>query len=356
MTNSFNDMKIIYEEIQKKDPLKLYVAPTLVGLNNIGATIFMNPTLQCLSQTKDLTTFFLKQKNLEKADSNSISLNNKDKCRLYSCFLELIQNLWDNKNGGKSYSPFKFKEVINELTGKYLAHYDPKDFIQFILNQLHEELKISINSNNNSNLEPYNKYDKNNALNYFLKIFKNEVSIISDLFYGFYETTIQCLYCKTIDYNYQIFNFIIFPLEEVKNFKNNNNYQINISFQNNNNCVSIYDCFFYNQKPELLTGENQYYCNICKQIFKANYTSKIYMCPNILILILKKRRFEGYNVKLLFDEIINLTSFVLQKETMILYNFMVLFHVMIIVSISLLLVKVQLIINGIDMMILLLDQ
>ena len=62
MTNSFNDMKIIYEEIQKKDPLKLYVAPTLVGLNNIGATIFMNPTLQCLSQTKDLTTFFLKQK------------------------------------------------------------------------------------------------------------------------------------------------------------------------------------------------------------------------------------------------------------------------------------------------------
>ena len=112
---------------------------------------------------------------MEKADSNSISLNNKDKCKLYSCFPELIQNLWDNKNGVKSYSPFKFKEVINELTGKYLAHYDPKDFIQFILNQLHEELKISINSNNNSNLEPYNKYDKNNALNYFLKIFKNEV-------------------------------------------------------------------------------------------------------------------------------------------------------------------------------------
>ena len=33
----------------------LYDSPTLIGLNNIGVTCFMNSTLQCLSQTKDLT-------------------------------------------------------------------------------------------------------------------------------------------------------------------------------------------------------------------------------------------------------------------------------------------------------------
>ena len=46
----------------------------------------------------------------------------------------------------------------------------PKDFIIFILAQLHKELKKSINSNNNIEgiNEPLNQYDKNNAFNIFL--------------------------------------------------------------------------------------------------------------------------------------------------------------------------------------------
>ena len=40
------------------DPLNLYDRPTLIGLNNIGATCFMNSTLQCLSQTKALKIIF----------------------------------------------------------------------------------------------------------------------------------------------------------------------------------------------------------------------------------------------------------------------------------------------------------
>ena len=34
--------------------------PILIGLNNIGATCYMNATLQCLSNTKKLTEYFLK--------------------------------------------------------------------------------------------------------------------------------------------------------------------------------------------------------------------------------------------------------------------------------------------------------
>ena len=62
-------------------------------------------------------------------------------------------------------------------------------------------------------------------------------------------------------YNYGIFNCIIIPLEEVKNMKNKyyNSY--------NNNRVNINECFVYNQKSELFTGENQNYCNICRQLF-----------------------------------------------------------------------------------------
>jgi len=325
LEKNFNDIKIKFDDIQNNDPLKLYVVPTLIGLNNIGATCFMNSTLQCLSQTKDLTNFFLKQKYLEKSGNNNISLNDKSNYRLYSSFLELIQKLWD-KNGPKSYSPTEFMNLVNEMNPLFKTGQagDAKDFIIFVLEQLHKELSKSVKSNNIINLEPLNQYDKNNSLNYFLKDFKSQISIISDIFYGFNETTNECLNCKNIYnckklnklnnpicYNYGIFNCLIFPLEDVKNFKNNNN----------NNCVSIYDCFQYNQKTELFTGENKNYCNMCKQLFDSNYTSKIYKCPTVLILILDRGKGNIYNIKLIFEEFIDVTDFVLQKEkSKIIYN------------------------------------
>jgi ubiquitin C-terminal hydrolase len=230
-TKKFNDIKIKFDDIQNNDPLKLYVVPTLIGLNNIGDTCFMNSTLQCLSQTKDLANFCLKQKNLEKAGNNNKSLNNKSNCRLYSSFLELIQKLWD-QNGPKSFSPTEFMNLVNEMNPLFKTGQagDAKDFIIFVLEQLHKELVISVNINNNTNLEPLNQYDKNSSFNYFFKDFKNQVSIISDIFYGFIETTNECLNCKNIYdfkglinpicYNYRTFNYLIFPLEKVKNFKN----------------------------------------------------------------------------------------------------------------------------------------
>ena len=221
--------------------------------------------------------------------------------------------------------------IVNEINPLFKTGQagDAKDFIIFVLEQLHKELKVSLNSNNRTDSEPLNQYDKNNALNYFFKDFKSQVSIISDIFYGFNETTNECLNCKNIlnfkglnnpiCYNYGIFNCLIFPLEEVKNFKINNNCQFN-TFQINN-CVSIYDCFQFNQKTELFTGENRNYCNICQQLYDSYYTSKIYICPTVLIIILNRGKGNIYNIKLFFDEIIDITEFVLQKESSkIVYN------------------------------------
>ena len=122
-----------------------------------------------------------------------------------------------------------------------------------------------------------------------------------------------------ICYNYQIFNCLIFPLEEVKNMKNNSNQYNDI--QNNNNVVSLYDCFYYNQKNDLFTGENKNYCNICKQLFDSIYTSKIFISPNVLVLILNRGRGNIYDVKLDFCEAIDITKFVQQKDCpQLIYN------------------------------------
>ena len=91
--------------------------------------------------------------------------------------------------------------------------------------------------------------------------------------------------------------------------------QYNNSIMNkNNNIVNLNDCFYYSQKTDYFTGENQNYCNLCKQLSDSFYTSKIFYSPNVLVLILNRGKDNIYNVKLIFTEIINISNFVLQKD------------------------------------------
>ena len=117
-----------------------------------------------------------------------------------------------------------------------------------------------------------------------------------------------------ICYNYQIFNCLIFPLEEVKNKK------INETNNNKISCVSLNDCFSYNQQSIYFTGENRNYCNICKQLVDSNYTTKIYISPNILVLILNRGSGNIYKVKLDITETIDISEFVLIKNLALIYN------------------------------------
>ena len=160
----------------------------------------MNATLQCLSQTKSLTNYFLNENNKDKI----FSLNNKNKNQLSPIYFELIHKLWD-KDSNESFGPNDFMNKINELNPLFQKGQagDSKDFIIFILERIHKELKSPNSSNNNNSInESLNQYDKNNAFNYFFNEFQNECSIISDIFFGFIETTNECLYCKNI-YNSQ---------------------------------------------------------------------------------------------------------------------------------------------------------
>ena len=333
--NNKNIIQKKSNEIQSKiTQVKSFSKPTLIGLNNIGATCFINSTLQCLSQTEDLTNYFLNEKNKDNIIKNNIALNNQNENQLSPYYLELINKLWDKKTTeSKSFSPDNFVKIINEMNPLFKLGEagDSKDFIIYILDQLHQELKKPIKLQ--AKTPVLNQYDKENAFQYFQNTYQKEKSIISELFYGVHESTNICLNCKEnyknkklnnpICYSYGIFNCLIFPLEEVKNFKIKNiskkeNEQIEI---NSNNSVNIYDCFNFYQKSDLFTGDNKNYCNICNQLYDSIYNTRIYSSPNYLILILNRGKGNIYNIKLEFPESINITKFVIKKEKPnIIYN------------------------------------
>ena len=314
-------------------PIEKYKKPTLIGLQNIGATCFMNATLQCLSQTKRLTNYFLNEEHLPIIINNNIALNDPNQLQLSPVYFELLENLW-NKEGESYYAPYNFMNRINDMNPLFKKGEagDAKDFIIYILEQMHKELKKPLNLNNvNQNL-PINQYDQNITLMNFFNEFSKETSILSDLFFGFNETTNICSNCKSIYnsqnkpnpicYNYGIFNLLIFPLEEIKKFKNNMNLMNLQSFyQGPTNNVSMDDCFIYNEKTDFFTGDNKNYCNLCKQLCDSQYTSKIYVSPNILILILNRGKGNMYKVNLDFTMKLDITNYVILKEnSRIIYN------------------------------------
>ena len=326
----------------KLDPIDFYKQPTLIGLNNIGSTCYKNAVLQCLSQTKGLTNYFLKTNNYTKIMNNNYSTKFKKELQLCPIYYDLIQKLWKKNSPAKSFSPDIFMNSIAEMTKNDQVQFslyeagDAKDFIIYILERMHNELKKPIKKEKKvgkiDSEQTLNQYDKNNALNFFLDEFQNDTSIISDLFYGFNETTNVCQYCKNsynskgqtepICYNYGIFNILIFPLEEVRKYREQlmkfNNFNLNLG--NMVNTVNLMECFFYNQKSDFFTGENKNYCNICRQLFDSVYTSKIFVSPNILIIILNRGKGNMFDVKIDFSEQIDISGFVLEKQGKEIYN------------------------------------
>ena len=276
----------------------------------------MNATIQCFSRTTELSNYFLNPEN-----NNKFQTENK----LSFSYFNLIKNLWQKQNEETvSYSPYDFKNIISEMNPLFqgIAANDSKDLILFVLEQIHRELKLKDNGQD-QNDENIDQTNRNAVLEDFDKSMKNNVSIISELFFGKHEIVSDCLNCRQkgnpiVKYNFQIFNFLIFPLKEVSNYKKNKlsilNNNIANNIDNGEESVTIYECFEQFVLPAIMTGDNMMFCNNCQQLSITSYTTKIYKSPEILILILNRGKGNEFKIKINFEEIISIGNYVEQKE------------------------------------------
>ena len=197
-----------------------------------------------------------------------------------------------------------------------VAANDAKDLVNFIIMTLHKELNKADNNNiinnNNAFLDQTNQQL---MFNQFAQIFISQnMSIISDLFYAINCNITQCGGCGIQTFNYQTYFFIVFPLEEVRKFKYN-------QFNNfNNNMVTIYDCFDYNRKINVMSGINSMYCNYCKRNCNSSMCTLLTTGPEILILLLNRGKGIEFNVKILFEEYLNLFNYIQLNYTGFNYN------------------------------------
>ena len=109
----------------------------------------------------------------------------------------------------------------------------------------------------------------------------------------------NCFGCKFRTNNVQCYNILIFPLEEVRKFKNRQE-----------NRVDIIECFEYYEKDDYMMNDNQIYCNICRNMQNSINKTKIIIGPKTLVINLNRGKGLQFNVKLSFGEYLNIRNFI----------------------------------------------
>lgn len=269
---------------------QLISAGGTTGLYNLGNTCYMNSALQCLVHIPELKNYFLYN-----CYESEINLNNPLGYQGYvaRAFSGLVRNLFGNKvlttgsSCSSAYSPANFKGTIgyvNSMFSGYMQQ-DSQEFITFLLDGLHEDLdrivdkpyteKPSLSPEDDRN--DFNVIKKLAEETWKLHLRRND-SIITDLFVGLYESTLQCPECNNISITFDPYNDLTLPLPVNTVWKS----RIKVFPQNSPPCIlevemgksSTYqDLKNYVGKYANIDPKNLYGCENFSHQFYNNYES-----------------------------------------------------------------------------------
>ena len=355
-------------------PINLDFMVRAKGLANVGATCYMNATLQCFYHVKKLSENLINDNKITPSMEITYAYKNLIEeltgCKNRNEYQMRKQLIITDESKKDYYEPNNFKNIISEKNPlfKGIQANDSKDLILFLLEHMDSELTKRNNKNapeivfDGKSLEQ--TYDEN-----FKKIHN---SIFAEIFYGFQKSIMKCSSCGQSDDNYNVFNFLIFPLEKVYNTLNeankkknimNNNIMYNNMYNNVNNNMNYYmynmktnnpyqlnylpnqirnmnpytyspitspnknmnyyinnndipkkitldDCFKENESAEILNGQNQIFCNRCRRTTDAVIKNEIFKAPNVLILILNRGRGNVFQCDVDFPYQLDISKYV----------------------------------------------
>ena len=291
------DSKTLYNEV-KKEYVKKYARNSSI-----------EAVLRCLYSYPTFNQLIFK-----KAQEYS---QNKDKYYINYWYSEAISALSGAREENLTECIEEFRRAIASENSKLDGNreIDPLYLLAFLLEKMHKETNI-VEGNNSQGQNQMGKYvinsvfngeeeDKTNKeqmLHKFVTYFNANVhSIISDLFFGFVKTKRNCQTCKTGNYSFSNFCFVVFDLS------NNMNNEFDIL---KNGFEEQYN---YAKKLEPDKSE-RVYCERCLT-YQLHYEFNRYYMMNhqLVISFIRGNNFQN-NTRIVFDENINLTDFVDEKN------------------------------------------
>ena len=282
---------------------------------------FLESILYCLFNIKELTKYFINNKENNKDSNNSFSneylkiieflnkdndlidkLNQNKTNNIY----EIIDNNESTKNVLKYCPNYNYQKIL-----RLIIYQNSTNIISKIINTLHLELnKIK---NNEFNLMPNDFSDeekeqkdeieiKNKKYEKFLKECRdNNSSIIFKLFYGIKETKVICGGCNKSHYKYEIMNTIEISMDKLVKFVKSKNI-------NDNNQINIKDFLNYYSSTQNQNDNLVIECHFCNEYQNYSLINSILKYPEIVIICILYEDIHSNYIKFDLEEKIQLSN------------------------------------------------
>ena len=189
-----------------------------VGLTNLGNTCYMNSSIQCLSNTYELTKYFLDMRHrslIEREWKNPLGTDG----RLVKAWAKLVNEMWYGDS--KVVTPRLFKQLLGNynVTFEGYGQHDSQECINTVLDFISEDLYKREKKPYVEQTDADGKSDAVASYEAWNKhILRNE-SIICDLFHGQFKSKLTCSQCNRISVTFDPFCNIPVPIVSTKKIK-----------------------------------------------------------------------------------------------------------------------------------------
>ncbi|KAL6714448.1 ubiquitin-specific protease doa4 [Lecanora helva] len=265
-----------YHPLYTSRSISRYLKLPRTGLVNFSVTCYMNATIQCLIATIPISQFFLDNKWKDLTQKNWKGSNGI----MPQIFANLVKALW--ADDGSSVRPTSLRNFCARLNREWGVdrQQDAKEFFDFIVDCLHEDLNINWQRTPLNPLTSKQELDRERLPIHeasrieWDRYTHRESSYISERFAGQHASRLRCTTCHGTSTTYEAFYSISVEIPRTQAKRQ----------------WTIDDCLRSYCKEERLSGDEVWKCPYCKCEREATKQITITRAPQFMVVHFK--RFE----------------------------------------------------------------